>query len=184
MQTRYRDLDKDAAYHVSAIANRSEMIFDEQAMKDLFTEFLIRVKKKYALSILHYCIMGNHVHILIKPKNGNDLPKIMQWLLGNYAKAWNRAHGVRGHLWKARYFSRIIRDYRGFMKVFDYVSKNPLKAHLVEKLENWKDSGIAHFLAQRRDVIDISFTGILDGIPLCLEDIYKTYCVRFSFDGL
>ena len=46
MQTRYRDLDKDAAYHVSAIANRSEMIFDEQAMKDLFTEFLIRACSK------------------------------------------------------------------------------------------------------------------------------------------
>ena len=128
--------------------------------------------------------MTNHVHLLIKPKNGNQLPKIMQWLLCNYAKAWNKAHGVKGHLWKARYFSRIIRDYKGFLKVFDYVSKNPLKANMVERLENWKDSGIVHFLSGRRDVVDICFNEILAGVPVCLEDIYKTYCISFSFDGL
>ena len=111
--------------------------------------------------------MNNHIHLVIRPKYEDELPKIMQWLLGNYAKAWNKAHGVKGHLWGDRYFSKIIENIHAFLKVFDYVCKNPLKANLVKRIEDWKDSGIAHFLAQKRELLDV---------PICIEPIYKAYC--------
>jgi putative transposase len=131
------------------------MAFDEIAMRHLFLDFVKRAKKKYAFAIYHFCIMGNHVHFAIKPGKGCSLSKIMQWLLGNFAKAWNKAHGVTGHFWGDRFFSRIIRGCRGFLRVFDYISENPVKAGLARRAEDWEFSGVCHFVKGETSILDI-----------------------------
>ena len=120
-----RQLEPNAVYHVTARINRGEMIFNENAMRLLFLSFVTLAKKKYPCAIYNFCVMGNHVHFAIRPDKGSSLSKIMQWLLGNYAKAWNKAHGVTGHLWGDRFFSKIIRGKKAFRRVFEYISLNP-----------------------------------------------------------
>jgi putative transposase len=150
-----RHLEEDAVYHVSVKINRGEMVFNDIAMRRLFLAFVTRAKKRYSFAIYHFCVMGNHVHFAIKPYKGCSLSKIMQWLLGNYAKAWNKAHGVKGHLWGDRFFSKIIRGCRGFLRVFDYISENPVKAGLAGRAENWEFSGVCHFVKGETSILDI-----------------------------
>jgi REP element-mobilizing transposase RayT len=130
-----RQLEPNAVYHVTARINRGEMVFNEIAMRSLFLTFVTQVKKKYPCAIYNFCVMGNHVHFAIRPDADSSLSKIMQWLLGNYAKAWNKAHGVKGHLWGDRFFSNIIRTGRAFMRVFGYISRNPVEAGLAGSAE-------------------------------------------------
>ena len=92
-----RHLKQNAVYHVTARINRGEFVFLESAMRILFLTYIKRLKKKYSFAIYNFCIMGNHVHFVIRPDKGSSLSKIMQWLLGNYAKEWNKRHGVTGH---------------------------------------------------------------------------------------
>jgi REP element-mobilizing transposase RayT len=72
------------------------MVFNDIPMRSLFLTFVARAKKKFPFAVYHFCVMGNHVHFAVRPDKGISLSKIMQWLLGNYAKAWNKAHGVKG----------------------------------------------------------------------------------------
>ena len=92
-----RHLEPKAIYHVTARINRGERIFNEAAMRILFMDYLKRAKKKFPFAIYNFCVMGNHIHFVIRPDKDSSLSKIMQWLLGNYAKEWNKHHGVTGH---------------------------------------------------------------------------------------
>ena len=162
-----RLLELNAIYHVTARINRGEFIFNDVPMRTLFLDYVKRVKKKYSFAIYNFCVMGNHIHFVIRPDKGSSLSNIMQWLLGNYAKGWNKVHNVKGHLWGDRFFSKIIRTLRSFMRVFEYICQNPVKAGLVERAEWWEFGGVCHY--KKGEV------GILD-IPPLIKVIYKVIC--------
>jgi putative transposase len=150
-----RQLEQNAVYHVTARINRGETVFNETAMKALFLAFVKKAKKKYPIAVYNFCVMGNHVHFVVRPGKDSSLSKIMQWLLGNYAKAWNKAHGVKGHLWGDRFFSRIIRDGRAFLHVFSYISRNPVEAGLASRADEWEYGGVCHFIKGETSILDI-----------------------------
>ncbi len=142
-----RFLQDGALYHVSARANRKEMIFDSQEMKELFIEVLERAKSKYAFRLENFCIMGNHYHLMVRPEGTTNLSKLMQWIMSVFAMAYNRIHGLVGHLWERRFFSRIVNGLRNFLKLLEYIDDNPVKAHLVEYKRDWRFGGLWHHRA-------------------------------------
>ena len=62
-----RKLVEGARYHVTARANRKEMILDSSARKELFLSVVKRAKEKYEFRLENFCIMGNHFHFVIQP---------------------------------------------------------------------------------------------------------------------
>jgi len=166
-----RQLEPNAIYHVTARINCGEMVFNEIAMRALFLAFVSQAKKKHSFAIYNFCVMGNHVHFALRPDKGSSLSKIMQWLLGNYAKAWNKAHGVKGHLWGDRFFSKIIRSGRGFMHVFEYISRNPVEAGLAGRADEWEYGGVCHFVKGETSILDI---------PPWVKAVYEAFnCQQF-----
>jgi putative transposase len=150
-----RHLKDNAVYHVTARINRGERIFLNPAMRALFLAYIKRLKKKYSFAIYNFCIMGNHIHFVIRPDKDSSLSEIMQWLLGNYAKEWNKRHGVTGHLWGDRFFSKIISDIKVFLNTFKYVSENPVEAGLVGKAGEWECGGVGHYKNGELGILDI-----------------------------
>ena len=149
-----RQFSEGARYHVTARANRSEMIMKSNEVKELFINVLIRAKKKYSFSLENFCIMENHFHLIIKPAKGESLSRIMQWIMSVFAMALNKRNGWRGHVWEERFFSRIIESFRAFMEIYDYVDQNPVKACIAPCAEDWPYGGIAWHRAGRRDLVD------------------------------
>ncbi len=78
--------------------------------------------------------MDNHIHLIIKTLRNNSLSEIMQWILSRFAVKFNKLKGYHGHVWYDRFKSKIIRTYSQFLKVFEYISNNPVKAGMVEML--------------------------------------------------
>jgi len=76
-----RELKDGALHHVTARANRKEMILDNRGMKDLFLEVIVRAKGKFRFRIENFCVMGNHIHLMIRPGTRESLSRIMQWVL-------------------------------------------------------------------------------------------------------
>jgi putative transposase len=151
-----RQLEQNAVYHVTVRINRGEMVFTDAAMRFLFLAFLKRAKKRYPCAIYNFCVMGNHIHLVIRPDKDISLSKIMQWLLGNFAKAWNKAHGVKGHFWGDRFFSKIISSTgESFRRAFEYVSQNPVLAGLVARMEDWQYGGLCHFKKKDEGILDL-----------------------------
>ncbi|MDR2499773.1 MAG: transposase [Treponema sp.] len=162
-----RLLKQNAAYHVTARSNRGEMVLFCPAMRRLFLGILERAKKKYGFSIHNFCIMGNHIHLLIRPGPKGSLSQIMQWILSMFARAWNKRHGVSGHVWGDRFFSKILASLYDFLHAFDYVSRNPVKASLVENAEEWEFGGLWHFIKGNRTILNHT---------ICLEVLYQILC--------
>jgi len=132
-----RELMENATYHVTAKANRSEFILKTVDEKELFLSIIRRAKRKFNFIVKSFCIMGNHIHLMIKPQGEYSLSKIMQWILSVFALAFNRKYGFSGHVWYDRFHSTIIKTAAYFIKVFDYISENPVKAGICSQPGNY-----------------------------------------------
>ena len=149
-----RELREGARYHVTARANRKEMIFDPGAIKDLFLAVVKRAKRRYAFRIENFCIMGNHFHLVIVPGKGVSLSAVMQWILSVFAMAYNRMFSYTGHVWGERFFSRILSGFRDLLAVFAYIDDNPVRANLVEDRRAWMFGGLWHSRTGCRDLVE------------------------------
>jgi putative transposase len=135
---RPRILQDGALYHVTARANRKEMILDSDEIKELFLEVLQRAKGKYAFRLENFCIMGNHFHLMVRPEGTTNLSRLMQWIMSVFAMAYNRIHGLVGHVWGSRFFSRIVSGLKDFLRMFAYIDENPVEANRIEDKRAWR----------------------------------------------
>ncbi|MCF6335174.1 MAG: transposase [Spirochaetales bacterium] len=137
-----RELKEGASYHVYARINRQEYILQAVFIKKLFMSILKRAMIKYSFQIGNYCIMGNHVHFILKPLKGESLSAIMKWILGVFAQKYNRTFDLHGHVWYDRFKSKIIIDFRQYLHTFIYISNNPVKAGMVGSPGDYLYGGI------------------------------------------
>lgn len=149
-----RELKSGALYHVTARANRKEMILDSRGMKELFLKTIARAKKRYRFRVENFCVMGNHFHLMIRPEAGESLSRILQWILSVFAMAYNRIHGLWGHVWGSRFFSRILAGLREYLAVFEYVDHNPFEAHQARDPREWRYGGLWEHRQGHRTVVD------------------------------
>jgi putative transposase len=75
-------------------------------IKTMFLTFVKKAKQKYPFQFFDFCIMDNHIHLVIRPEWGQSLSKIMQWIKGNFARYWNKVHGKQGDISGESGFSR------------------------------------------------------------------------------
>ena len=92
--------------------------------------------KKY--KIIAWCIMPNHVHILIEVFNGFSLSEIIHSWKSFSANQINKLLNRTGQVWMMEYFDRYIRDYEHFDKVVNYIHNNPVKAGLVKSPSEYR----------------------------------------------
>ncbi len=116
---------RGATYHAIGRINRQEMIFADTVIKELLLKKIREAKLKFSFIIKNFCIMGNHVHLIIKPLEHSDLSKIMQWVLGNFAREYNIEQGYKGHVWYDRFKSVIIDDEKQMYRTQFYIWNNP-----------------------------------------------------------
>jgi putative transposase len=163
-----RILKTGARYHVCARVNNREQLLDSENAKKLFEEILERAKTKFSFSIENFVIMGNHYHLIIRPLNGENLSKIMQWIMSVYAMTFNHRNGRTGHFWGSRFFSWVLDSLQQFLKTFEYIDQNPIKAHLTKNLNDWQFGGLAHHRAGKYHIVDL------------LPDFLLVFCITHT----
>jgi REP element-mobilizing transposase RayT len=85
-----------------------------------------------------WCVMPNHVHVVLHPFPGHELPRILHTWKSYTAKEINRILGTKGEFWGVEYYDHLIRDERDFNAQIEYVLANPQKAGL----HDWKWMGV------------------------------------------
>ena len=95
--------------------------------------------------LIEWCVMPNHVHVLIKINPGASLPVVVKGWKGSSAVRINRILNQNGALWMRDYFDRFIRDEDHFYNARIYIRENPVKAGLCKELEDWpfSSAGVA-----------------------------------------
>lgn len=160
-----RIIQQGAIYHVVAKANRGEFIFQKDEMKEMFLRILEKAKKRYRFRIRHYCVMSNHVHLILEPVGDTNLSELMKWVLSVFARRYNILIGQKGHVWYDRFKSKIIRSFVQFVHTFRYISNNPVKAGLCSEAREYIYGGMYEFKIKRFRLMD-SLDSWLDRISL------------------
>ena len=135
---------KDEIYHVINRANARLPIFFNEKDYLLFDSILVEGKTKFDMRILAYCLMPNHFHLVLWPMEDGDLQRFMQWVTLTHTQRWhsqNKTIGT-GHLYQGRYKSFLIQKDNHLLSAIRYVERNPLRAKLVTKAENWDHSSL------------------------------------------
>ena len=135
----------DELFHVINRANARLPIFFQEKDYRLFELILEEGVSKFDMRLLAYCLMPNHFHLVVYPKKDNDVQKFMQWVTLTHTQRWhsqNKTAGT-GHLYQGRYKSFLIQEDDHLLSVIRYVERNPLRAKLVKKAENWAFSSLS-----------------------------------------
>jgi putative transposase len=131
-----RPIAPDTTYHLMARGNRRQPIFLQDDDRRTFLRMLSRVCLRYGWVCYAYCLMGNHIHLAIKTPEPN-LSEGMRHLLGRYAWLHNQFHGTDDHLFRSRFRAVVIESDAQLISVIRYISRNPVRAELVERAEQW-----------------------------------------------
>ncbi len=136
----------DTPYHIINRANGRQKIFSTEKDYQAFEAVLKEAKEKYDMRILAYCIMPNHWHLVLYPRCDGDVSRFMQWLTLTHTQRYNTAHNLvgYGHLYQGRYKSFLVQESEYLLQLCRYVERNPLRAKMVKKAEDWKWSSMKH----------------------------------------
>jgi putative transposase len=132
------------AYHVLNRSNARVRIFSTRGDYEAFEQVLDEVQKHIFMDIFAYCIMPNHWHFVVRPKQDGDLSRWMHWITLTHTQRWHAFHSTTGsgHLYQGRYKSFPVQTEQYFLQVCRYVESNPLRSHLVERAEDWQWSSL------------------------------------------
>ena len=145
----------DAVHHVYARGNRRQAIFADDEDRFAYLRLLGRSVEERRWSCLAYCLMTNHLHLLVRTTWPN-LGLGVGALLGRYARAFNLRHGVRSHLFHRPFGSKRAQDDATAMYFATYIALNPVRAGITARPERyaWSSHAAAAGLADAPPWLD------------------------------
>ena len=139
-------------YHVTQRGNRRAQTFFEDADYALYLDLLAQAAERAEAEIWCYCLMPNHVHIIIVPSDQDGLRRTFADTHRRYTGYVNARNRWTGHLWQGR-FGAVAMDETHLAAAVRYVSLNPVRAKLVERPQDWRWSSVTAHLAEQDDVL-------------------------------
>jgi putative transposase len=127
-------------YHALNRANGKHTIFHCDRDYLAFEQILAAVQERVGMRMLAWCLMPNHWHLLLWPREDGDLSEYMRLVTVTHTQrlhAFRKSTGT-GHVYQGRYKSFVVQEDAHFLAVARYVEANALNAHLVERAEDWR----------------------------------------------
>jgi putative transposase len=138
-------------HHVIQRGNNKEKVFLDWGDYERYLSFVSKYSEEKEAAVLAYCLMPNHVHLLIRPSGDDGLAKLMQGVTLCYTQYFNRKNGRTGRLWESRYYSTVVDGDRYLWTVSKYIENNPVRGGIVKRPENYPYSSARAHLLGRKD---------------------------------
>jgi putative transposase len=133
----------DVCYHVINRGNARGDVFHKHEDFAAFVTLLEQACERLPMRVLAYCLMSNHFHMVLRPLAAGDLSRWMQWLLTSHVRRYHRHYQGSGHVWQGRFKAFPIQQDEHLLTVLRYVERNPVRANLVQRAEQWAWSSAA-----------------------------------------
>ena len=146
MPRRVRELEDNAIYHIFARGNNRQKIFREKKDYAVYRGMLQGAKTRYPFNLYHYCLMTNHIHLLLRVAEGISLPKIMHWIQLGYARYHRKKYRYCGHLFQGRFRSLRIPKESYYLQCGRYIERNPVKAGMVKTAAEYPWSSAPYYM--------------------------------------
>jgi putative transposase len=132
----------DVPHHVTQRGNARQIILSDNADRVAYLELLRHYSELHCLSLLGYCLMSNHVHLIVVPRTAEALAQTLKHTHGRDASYWNGRNGSSGHAWQGRFYSCPL-DETHLWRALRYVELNPVRAAMATGGEQWRWSSAA-----------------------------------------
>ena len=132
----------DVAHHVTQRGNARQVILADDADCTAYLELLRQYCELYRLALLGYCLMSNHVHLIVVPRASEALRQTLKQTHGRYAAYWNARTASSGHVWQGRFYSCPLEESH-LWAALRYVELNPVRAGMVAAAARWRWSSAA-----------------------------------------
>ena len=143
-------------HHITQRGNGRQRTFFEDADYALYLDLLAQAAGHAQTEIWSYCLMPNHVHLILVPSDEDGLRRTLGDVHRRYTGYINARLRTTGHLWQGR-FSSVAMDEVHLHQAFRYVALNPVRARLVKRPEDWRWSSVcAHFAKADDHVVSVA----------------------------
>ncbi|MBI5048578.1 MAG: transposase [Deltaproteobacteria bacterium] len=133
--------------------NREKAFLDDEDFKK-YLSLLEKYLSNKEVVLQGYCLMTNHVHLLLKPLKEQSLYKMIQGITLCYTQYFNKKYSRTGRLWECRYHSCIVDAERYLWAVSRYIERNPVRAKMVENPEDYcYSSARSHILGEANQLV-------------------------------
>ena len=129
-------------FHGMNRGNAKSTIFHDESDYRSFEDMMRQAKERLAIRILAWCFMPNHFHMVLWPSEDGDLSRWMHWLLTTHVQRHRGRYQTTGRIWQGRFKAPPIQQDHHLLIVMRYVERNPLRAGLVKRAEDWPWSSL------------------------------------------
>lgn len=135
-----RQIEAGIIYHVLNRGNARQKFFRKDADFLAFLGILREALQRFPVDLLAFCLMGNHWHLLLRPRTDKALSEMMAWLTVTHARRHHMHYPDpgSGHIYQGRFKSFPVQSDEHFLIVARYIHANALRARLVKHAEDWR----------------------------------------------
>ena len=137
--------------------NNKQVIFRSSEDKFKYYSLLFDLKEENLIWILHYCLMDNHLHLIVWVQENSRLARFMLQVNLSYFHYFKRRYGYDGHFWQNRYRSNLIEEDSYLLQCGKYIELNPVRARMVAAPEEYGFSSYSYYAYGKKDkIINVS----------------------------
>lgn len=161
-------------YHVVIRSVNQQIIFEENADYQKFLFILSDCKEKYDVDIYAYCLMDNHIHLLLY-SSPDDLSKFFDSLGTRFVRWYNVKYKRSGHLFQDRFHSFPIEDESYYLATLCYIHNNPVAARVCIAPSEYRWSSFNAFYGAKNNIVNTSYSFEIVGAKENLLHFFATY---------
>jgi putative transposase len=176
-----RIYNEEGIFHILARGNNKQIIFHEDIDFYYFKKLLKDLKDDHPHKLYHYCLMPNHIHLLLETNPDTQMSEMMKRLNLSYYHYYRQKYGYVGHLWQGRFKSLLVEREVYLLACGLYVERNPLRANIVSHPDDYLHSSYAFYSGRRKD-------SLVDSDPMFLalgnsDETRKSEYVRLVLEN-
>lgn len=142
-----------AIYHALNRGNRRQTIFQKAGDYEAFLRVLSQGLEKYPVELFSFVLMPNHWHLVLRPTQDGGMGRLLRWVTATHTLRYHAHYHTsgEGHLYQARFKSFPVESDSHFLVLCRYAERNPLRAGLVARAEDWEYSSLWEWLNKPRE---------------------------------
>lgn len=151
-----RQLSESNTYHIVLKGNNAQQIFFDNQDCLSFLRCLKNASDVYNTSLFAYCLMSNHVHLLMQFAE-NNMAQMFKSFGASFVFRYNAKYDRTGGLFNGRYYSKAVNDDEYLLMVLKYIHYNPVKAGLCKRPSDWAWSSYREYITEKEEFADTGF---------------------------
>ena len=181
MPRKSRNWTDDSCYHITHRCNNKMFLFKYDKYKDFYKRQLFIMKNRYKVDILDYMITSNHVHLLVKIKNGLEISEGLRFLHGRMGQWYNSQNKCSGSFWSDRFHATRIQSGRHLGACLFYIDLNMVRAGVVDHPSEWEYGSYNEFAGKAQRCRIINKTELLKSLRMSdFKDFKKWYLLTLN----